>query len=277
LTETTTTLTSTPTVIVPPPPTTTTTTSPTTTTTPPPPFPSSNVSYPNGAIISFGGTHFVFAGGRAFGIASPTVLAAVQKVDPAKILTAPAGASAPSSTTPRSGVLVFTSPVNGNPTIYVVGTDGELHGFATPKQFGDDGYNGKYVVTVPTLGGLKVGSTAGTTLTALVTRADGAIVNSSGTFFTFAGGKAFGIPTPAELTRIRAANTATNLTGSVTSANTGAAVASGVLLSVTPTVYVTYHGFAYPFRSLTQLANTGYGGTAGLAVPHTGGLPVVSP
>jgi hypothetical protein len=277
LTETTTTLTSTPTVVVPPPPTTTTTTSPTTTTTPPPPFPSSNVSYPNGAIISFGGTHFVFAGGRAFGIASPTVLAAVQKVDPAKILTAPAGASAPSSVAPRSGVLVFTSPVNGNPTIYVVGTDGELHGFATPKQFGDDGYNGKYVVTVPTLGGLTVGSTAGTTLTALVTRADGAIVNSSGTFFTFAGGKAFGIPTPAELTRIRAANTATNLTGSVTSANTGAAVASGVLLSVTPTVYVTYHGFAYPFRSMTQLANAGYGGTAGLAVPHTGGLPVVSP
>jgi hypothetical protein len=276
LTETTTTLTSTPTVL-PPSPTTTTTTSPTTTTTPPPPFPSANVSYPNGAIISFGGTHFVFAGGRAFGIATPAILASIQKVDPAKILSAPAGATAPSSTTPRSGVLVFTRPVNGNPTIYVVGTDGELHGFATPRQFGVNGYNGKFVVTVPTLGGLKVGSTVGDTLTALVTKADGAIVNSSGTFFTFAGGKAFGIPTPAELTRIRAANSATNLTGSVTSADTSASVASGVLLSVTPAVYVTYHGYAYPFRSMTQLANTGYGGTAGIAVPHTGGIPVVFP
>jgi hypothetical protein len=198
-------------------------------------------------------------------------------VDPAKILTAPSSASAPASVAPRSGVLVFTRPVNGNPTIYVVGTDGELHGFATPKQFGDDGYNGQYVVTVPTLGSLKVGSTAGTTLTALVTKADGAIVNSSGTFFTFAGGRAFGIPTPAELTRIRAANSATNLTGTVTSADRSASVASGVLLSVTPTVYVTYQGYAYPFRTLTQLANTGYGGTAGMPVPHTGGLPVVFP
>ena len=219
----------------------------------------------------------MFAGGRAFGVASATVLAAVQKVDPARVLAAPAGASAPSSTTPRSGVLIFTKPVNGNHTIYVVGTDGELHGFATPSQFGEDGYNGALVVTVPTLGGLTVGSNAGTTLTALATRADGAIVNSSGTYFTFAGGKAFGIPTPALLTTIQTANHSVVLTGSVTSAETGAAVASGVLLSVSPTVYVTYQDSAYPFKTMTQLANDGYGGTAGLAAPHTGGLPVVFP
>ena len=30
---------------------------------------------------------------------------------------------------------MFTRPINGAATIYVVGTDGELHGFATPKQF----------------------------------------------------------------------------------------------------------------------------------------------
>jgi hypothetical protein len=277
LTTTSTTLTSTPTSPVIPPPATTSSTTTSTTTTPPKPFPGANVSYPNGAIITFGSTAYVFAGGRAFGVASATVLAAVQKVDPAKVLAAPAGASAPSSTTARSGVLIFTKPVNGNDTIYVVGTDGELHGFATPRQFGEDGYNGALVVTVPTLGGLTVGSSAGTTLTALATRADGAIVNSSGTYFTFAGGKAFGIPTPTLLTTIQTANHATVLTGSVTSAETGAAAASGVLLSVSPAVYVTYQDSVYPFKTTTQLANDGYGGTAGIAAPHTGGLPVVFP
>ena len=90
---------------------------------------------------------------------------------------------------PRPGVTVFTQPVNGNVTIYVVGTDGELHPFATPGQFLDDGYDPALVITVPNLGGLSVGSNAGTAVTALVTRADGAIVNSSGTFYTFAGGR----------------------------------------------------------------------------------------
>jgi hypothetical protein len=241
------------------------------------PFPHANVSYPNGAIVTFGSTAYVLAGGRAFGVPSPKVLSDVQKVDPAKVLAAPPGASAPSSTTPRSGVLMFTKPVNGNDTIYVVGTDGELHGFATPKQFGADGYNGGLVVTVPNLGGLKVGSTAGSTLTALATKADGAIVNSSGTFYTFAGGKAFGIPTPNALITIQKTNKATVLTASVTSADTSAAIASGVLLSVAPTVYVSYHAGAYPFKTMTQLANDGYSGTAGVPTPHTGGLPVVFP
>lgn len=40
-------------------------------------------------------------------------------------------------------------------------------------------------------------SNAGTTFTALVTKADGVIVNSSGMFYTFAGGRAFGITTTA--------------------------------------------------------------------------------
>ena len=53
--------------------------------------------------------------------------------------------------------------------------------------------------------------------------------------------------------------------------------AVGVLLSVSPGVYVTYQGADYPFKTMTQLANDGYAGTAGVPVPHTGGLPVVSP
>ena len=284
---TTTTITPTPTTITPTPTTTppyippatastTTTTSPTTTTGPAKPFPHANVSYPNGAIVTFGSSSYVFAGGRAFK-ASASELASVQKVDPAKVIAAPAGASAPTSVVPRPGVLVFTRPVNGNDTIYAVGTDGQLHGFATPKQFQGDGYDPALVVTVPNLGGLTTGSNAGTTLTALATKADGAIVNSSGTFYTFAGGKAFGIPSQGALLEIRKTNTAEELQGSVGSADTSTAIASGVVLSVAGPVYVSYQGTVYPFKTMTQLANDGYGGTAAVPTPHTGGLTVAFP
>ena len=53
-----------------------------------PPFPHASVSYPNAAIVTFGANHYVFAGGRAFQ-ASASELAAVQKVDPAKVVAAP--------------------------------------------------------------------------------------------------------------------------------------------------------------------------------------------
>ena len=234
------------------------------------------MSYPNGAIVTFGADHYVFAGGRAFQ-ASASELAAVQKVDPAQVLAAPAGAPAPTAVAPRPGVTVFTQPVNGNVTIYVVGTDGELHPFATPGQFLDDGYDPALVITVPNLGGLTVGSNAGTVLTALATKADGAIVNSSGTFYTFAGGKAFGIPTPAALVEVRKTNSAQELQGSVASADTGAPIATGVVLSVAGPVYVSYQGELYPFKTTTQLATDGYGGTPAVPAPHTGGLTVVFP
>ena len=242
-----------------------------------PPFPPAGVSYPNAAIVTFGADHYVFAGGRAF-LASASELAAVQKVDPAKIVVAePVGTPAPTSVAPRPGVTLFTQPVNGNVTIYVVGSDGELHPFATPTQFLRDGYNGANVITVPNLGGLTVGSNAGNTLTALVTKADGAIVDSSGTLYTFAGGRAFGIPTPAALQEIRKSNSSVELQGSVSSADTGAPMANGVVLSVAGPVYVSYVGELYPFKTTTQLANTGYGGTPAIPAPDTGGLAVVFP
>ena len=172
---------------------------------------------------------------------------------------------------------VSTRPVNGNATIYVVGTDGQLHPFATPAQFGGDGYNGALVITVPNLGGLSVGPNAANTLTALATRADGAIVNSSGTFYTFAGGRAFGIPTPAALQQVRKTNPATELQGSVPPAATAAPIADGVVLSVAGPVYVSYHGELYPFKTKAQLAASGYGGTPAVPAPHTGGLTVVFP
>jgi hypothetical protein len=247
------------------------------------PFPKANATFPNGALINFAGPIYVFAGGKAFGIPNPTVLNKIRSVNHAVVLNAAPGSTLPAVASSRSGTLITTQTVNGNPTIYVVGTDGQLHGFSTPQQLKSTGYDAALNVTVSNLGGMTVGSTvgvAGSAASAFSTSADGAIINSSGTFFTFAGGRAFGIPTPASLTRIRKTNNATELTGTVTSTQTGASIASGVLLSVVSTttaiVYVSYVGNIFPFRTPTQLKNDGYGGTAAVPVPSTSGLPVVT-
>ena len=55
----------------------------------------------------------------------------------------------------------------------------------------------------------------GAAVTALATRADGAIVDSGGTFYVFAGGRAFGISSPAALAVVRAADRAKPLSGAV--------------------------------------------------------------
>jgi hypothetical protein len=247
--------------------------------TPVAPFPQANVTYPNGAIISFSGTHYVFAGGRAFGISSTSQLTALQKVNKAQILNAASGATPPTSVAPRVGTLMFTRPIDGVSTIYVVGTDGELHGFATPKQFGDGGYNGALVVTVTNLGGLKIGATEGAlgaSGNALATSADGAIVLAGSDYYTFAGGRAFNIQNGTQLSTIKKTNKATIIKGTVTSAQKSASVAAGVLLTVAGPVYVTYQGEAWPFKSMNQLHSTGYGGTAAVPVPTTGGLTIVN-
>ncbi len=169
------------------------------------------------------------AGGRAF-LAPPGALSALAKVDPARVLNAPAGATPPTAAVLRPGTLFSTRAVNGSATIYVAGTDGELHGFSTSHQFFADGYDAALVVTVPSLDGLRVGATdgvAGAAMTALATRADGAIVDSSGTFYVFAGGRAFGISTPAELVGVQKADPAEVLVGSVGPPQRGAAIATG--------------------------------------------------
>lgn len=241
-------------------------------------FPQANTSYPNGAIVSFAGIDYVFAGGHAFEISTPAELASLQAVDHAAIVAAPTGAAVP-TTPPRPGTLVFTRPVNGVATIFVVGTDGELHGFATPEQFVGDGYDPALVVTVTSLTGMTVGNTAGAegaATNALGTSADGAIVDSSGTFYVFAGGRAFGVPTLASLETIRKADKATVLLGPVTSAQTSATLANGVLLSAAGPVYVSFNGELWPFKSEAQLDADGYAGTAAVPVPGTGGVTAMT-
>ena len=230
-------------------------------------FPDAEVSYPNGSIVNFSGTDYVFAGGHAFQVTGSSQLTALQKVDHASVRTATAGATPPTAS-PRSGTLVFTRPVNGNATIYVAGTDGDLHGFATPAQFLGDGYDAALVVTVTSLTGLTVGKTAGSqgaAANALATSADGAIVQSSGAYYVFAGGRAFGVPNPTSLTTIRKADKAKTLSGTVTSATTSATVANGAWLVTSGVVYVSYGGDLWPFGSQAQLATDGYGGHRGLA------------
>jgi hypothetical protein len=277
---TTTTLTSTTTTLpgAAAPPVVATSTTTTTAPPPPPPFPHSNQSYPNGAIVSFAGRDYVFAGGRAFP-ASASQLTALEKVDPAKVTSAPAGTSAPTSAPPRSGTLLTTRSVNGNATIYFAGTDGQLHGFSTGHQLSSDGYDPALVVTVPSLGSLRVGSAAGaegSAASAMATHADGAIVDSSGTFYVLAGGRAFGISSPAGVRMLQKDDKAKVLTGPVGAAQRTAAVASGTLLSAPGQVYVAYSGALYPFKTSAQLDRDGYGGTDAVPVPGTGGLGHVS-
>ena len=52
-------------------------------------------------------------------------------------------------------------------------------------------------------------------------------------------------------------------------------IASGAVITVAGPAYVGYQGAAYPFKTMTQLANDGYGGTAAVPTPHAGGLPVI--
>ena len=51
---------------------------------------------------------------------------------------------------------------------------------------------------------------------------------------------------------------------------------SGALLSAPGKVYVSYQGDLYLFKTMAQLADDGYGGTAAVPVAGTGGVSVVS-
>ena len=242
------------------------------------PFPHALVTYPNGAIIRFSGKDYVPAGGHAFQVTSSKSLAALQKVDHAKVVAAAPGAKVPGAA-PRQGTLLSTRPVNGTATTYVVGADGELHGFVSPTQFKREGYDPALVVAVPNLGGLKVGRSVGAlgaAGNAFGTSSDGAIIDSFGKYYIFAGGRAFLIPSSAELSGLRKIDKAQAISGQVTTAQQDAGVATGVELSAAGRVYVTYQGSLYPFKSLSQLRTDGYGGTVAVQVPGAVGLPVVA-
>jgi hypothetical protein len=240
-----------------------------------PSFPQADITYPDGAIVNFSGTDYVFAGGHAFGIPTVAVLQSLQKVDPAVTLTAPTGAAVPSAA-PLLGTTII---VYNNPTIYVVGASG-LNGFSTTTQFLGDGYDPADVITVPNFGGLSVGATVGSVGTAdnaIGTVANGAIIDSSGTFYVIAGGHAFGIPTLAVLATVQAGDPwTTALVGTVPAGWTTSVIANGTLITVNSAVFVSEGGDLFAFKTFAQLVADGFGGTPSIVTPNYGGIPVVS-
>jgi hypothetical protein len=239
-----------------------------------PAFPNASVTYPDGAIVNFGGTYYLFAGGHPFGIPTLAVLTSIQVIDHATVLTAATGATPP-VTTPLLGTTII---VYNNPTIYVVGTSG-LNGFSTPAQFLSDGYDPADVITVPNFGGLSVGATVGSVGTGdnvIGTAANGAIIDSSGTFYVVAGGRACGIATPTQLSGVQAGDQATPLVGAVPSAWTTSTMENGTLVTVNSVVFVADGGDLFELKSPTQLAADGLGGTPSIVLGNDCGMPVVT-
>ena len=205
----------------------------------------------------------------------PSVSAAsgVESVDHALVVGAAPGAVVPSSPA-APGTLI--SPYD-SPTVYVVGADGQLHGFATPTQLLGDGYDPAGIITTPSLGGLPVGPTAGSqgpSLDALATLSNGAIIDSSGQYYVLAGGHAFSIPGSASLQALESTDIARPLPGAVGPALSAATIEGGVLLTVSGAVYVSYGATLFPFKSVSQLVADGYGGTPSIQVPDIGDLSV---
>ncbi|HUC12910.1 MAG TPA: hypothetical protein VMS00_00525 [Acidimicrobiales bacterium] len=239
-----------------------------------PSFPQANVTYPDGAIVNFSGTDYLFAGGHAFGIPTVAVLVSLQTVDHAVTINAPTGALVPSA----APLLGTTIVVYNNPTIYVVGASG-LNGFSTPTQFLGDGYDPADVITVPSFGGLSVGATVGSVGTAdnaVGTVANGAIIDSSGTFYVIAGAHAFGIPTLAVLATVQAGDPSTPLVGTVPAGWTTSVIANGTLITVNSAVFVSEGGDLFAFKAFAQLVADGFGGTPSIVTPNYGGIPIVT-
>jgi hypothetical protein len=239
-----------------------------------PAFPNASVTYPEGGIVDFGGTYYLFAGGHAFGIPTLAVLASIQVIDHAVVLTAATGATPP-VTSPLLGTEII---VYNNPTIYVVGTSG-LNGFATPAQFLSAGYDPADVITVPNFGGLSVGATVGSVGTGdnvTGTASNGAIIDSSGTFYVVAGGRACGIATPTQLSSVQAGDQATPLVGAVPSSWTTSTMENGTLVTVNSAVFEADGGDLFELKSPTQLAADGLGGTPSLVLSNHCGMPVVT-
>jgi hypothetical protein len=239
-----------------------------------PTFPTAATTYPDGGIVNFGGTYYLFAGGHAFGIPTLAVLLSIEVIDHATVLTAATGATPP-VTSPLLGTMII---VYNNPTIYVVGTSG-LNGFSTPAQFLGDGYDSADVITVPNFGGLSVGATVGSVGTGdnvVGTAANGAIIASSGTFYVVAGGRACGIATLAQLASVQAGDTATPLVGAVPSSWTTSTMENGTLVTVNSAVFEADGGDLFALKAPSQLAADGLGGTPSLVLSNYCGMPVVT-
>ncbi len=97
-------------------------------------FPSAGETYPNGAILRFDSSYYVFAGERA-SLVPPDEMRALRLIDPAIVVSVTSGVTAPTNVALRPGTLVTSNGVTHDSTIYVAGPSGDLYGFASPRQF----------------------------------------------------------------------------------------------------------------------------------------------
>lgn len=174
---------------------------------------------------------------------------------------------------PVAGTLLTTQHMTGKATVYVVGNDGELYGFASRQQLRSGGFDTALVVTVPSTDGLKVArkSAGAAHIDAWTVRSSGAIVVSGRSDYVLAGGRAVHVPNAVALARLRKADGAMPVSGTVTTKDELAAMANGTLVSVEGNgyagVYVAFDDGMYVFRSPGQLSFDGYGGTAAVPLP----------
>ena len=113
--------------------------------------PTAAVTTPDGALVQYGTTIYVYAGGTPFGI--PT-FANYQTIAAATgtMVVQGSGTTPVASSTTANGVLV--QPL-GTAGIWVT-YNGSLYPFSTPAQLTSDGYSFNYVVPVPTTGSLNI-------------------------------------------------------------------------------------------------------------------------
>ena len=214
----------------------------------------------------------MFAGGRAFPVPQKE-LAKLRGVDHAVVMAAGGSPAPQTSSQLAPGTLLTAQHVTGKPAIYVVAANGELYGFAGPRQLRDGGFDPALVVTVPSLSGLTVArqSAGAAHLDAWSTRADGALVVSGREDYVLAGGRALHVPGQSSLSVIRKADGAKAVPGTVTKREALAQMANGTLVSAKESgyagVYVAFDGEMFAFSSLGQLDAEGYGGTAAVPVP----------
>lgn len=113
--------------------------------------PTAAVTTPDGALVQYGTTIYVYAGGTPFGI--PT-FANYQTIAAATgtMVVQGSGTTPVASATTANGVLV--QPI-GTAGIWVT-YNGSLYPFSTPAQLTGDGYSFNYVVPVPNTGSLTI-------------------------------------------------------------------------------------------------------------------------
>lgn len=170
------------------------------------------------------------------------------------------------STSPFFGVvLTTTNAINANDNLTIT-----ISGVINPT-------GGSYTLNFSPLISTTVSVAPPTAPNAAATAANGSLVNVGGTIYVYAGGVAFGIPTPADYTAI-ATSLGNPTVVSATSVTTSGTVRNGTLLQVvgSPEIGVVSGGAYYPFATAQQFTSEGYSWGKVIEVPSLGSVTMGS-